>query len=73
MIHSVHPYEIVAGVPAQHIGWRFNELVRDKLLEIQWWDFPFSLIEDNLGLFEMEVTNDVLMKLDELKHLNDAR
>lgn len=35
---DVHPYEIVAGVPAKHIGWRFSEKEINKLKEISWWD-----------------------------------
>lgn len=30
---DVEPYEIVGGVPAKHIGWRFDEQSRDSLIE----------------------------------------
>ena len=29
--HDVRPYEIVGGVPAKHIGWRFDEQTRSRL------------------------------------------
>jgi acetyltransferase-like isoleucine patch superfamily enzyme len=37
---DVAPYEIVGGVPARHIGWRFDEEVREGLLRVAWWEWP---------------------------------
>jgi carbonic anhydrase/acetyltransferase-like protein (isoleucine patch superfamily) len=37
---DVAPYEIVGGVPARHIGWRFDEPLRAGLLRVAWWDWP---------------------------------
>lgn len=37
---DVAPYEIVGGVPARHIGWRFDEEVREGLLRVAWWKWP---------------------------------
>ena len=37
---NVEPYSIVAGNPARHIRWRFDESTRTKLLEIAWWNWP---------------------------------
>lgn len=37
---DVAPYSIVAGNPAQHIRWRFEQPVRERLLDIRWWDWP---------------------------------
>jgi virginiamycin A acetyltransferase len=34
---DVPAYAIVAGVPAQVIGWRFDEELRTKLSDSQWW------------------------------------
>ncbi len=42
---DVLPYEIVAGVPAKHIRFRFSEEQIKKLLLIQWWDFPEKTIK----------------------------
>jgi acetyltransferase-like isoleucine patch superfamily enzyme len=41
---DVAPYEIVGGVPARHIGWRFDEQVRDELLRIAWWEWPVETV-----------------------------
>lgn len=36
---DVEPYSIVAGNPACHVRWRFDESTRDALLEIAWWSW----------------------------------
>jgi chloramphenicol O-acetyltransferase type B len=41
---NVAPFEIVGGVPARHIGWRFDEQVREELLRIAWWDWPVEKV-----------------------------
>jgi acetyltransferase-like isoleucine patch superfamily enzyme len=38
--HDIEPYEIVAGNPARHIKYRFDEPTREALLRIAWWDWP---------------------------------
>ncbi len=35
---DVDPYEIVAGVPAKHIRYRFDEKQKAELLESAWWN-----------------------------------
>lgn len=35
--HDVLPYEVVAGVPARHIKFRFNQETINKLLKSEWW------------------------------------
>jgi chloramphenicol O-acetyltransferase type B len=37
---DVAPYDIVGGVPARHIRWRFSEEIRAGLLATAWWDWP---------------------------------
>jgi acetyltransferase-like isoleucine patch superfamily enzyme len=41
---DVAPYEIVGGVPARHIGWRFDEQAREELLKIAWWEWPVEVV-----------------------------
>ncbi|MBE7927513.1 CatB-related O-acetyltransferase [Pseudomonas saudiphocaensis] len=36
---NVEPYSIVAGNPARHVRWRFDEKERERLLSINWWDW----------------------------------
>lgn len=35
---DVMPYEIVGGVPAKHLKWRFTSDVIEELSKSQWWD-----------------------------------
>jgi acetyltransferase-like isoleucine patch superfamily enzyme len=41
---DVQPYEIVAGIPAKHVGWRFDEPTREALLRISWWEWPHAKV-----------------------------
>lgn len=36
--HDVQPYEIVGGVPARHLRYRFSPECIAALLELRWWD-----------------------------------
>ena len=69
--HDVLPYEIVAGCPAKHLKWRFNEDIRGRLLAIKWWDFSDETIIQNIELFnyQNDITDDleILNKLEALK------
>ncbi len=41
---DVQPYEIVGGVPAKHLRFRFPQEIVAQLLELQWWQYhPRSL------------------------------
>jgi acetyltransferase-like isoleucine patch superfamily enzyme len=37
---DVEPYSIVAGNPARHLRWRFDEATRRALLGCAWWSWP---------------------------------
>jgi acetyltransferase-like isoleucine patch superfamily enzyme len=43
---DVLPYSIVAGNPAQHIKFRFSKSVIRDLLNIAWWNWPRSKLEE---------------------------
>ena len=43
---DVLPYLILAGNPAQHIKFRFSKSVIHDLLNIAWWNWPFSKLEE---------------------------
>lgn len=42
---DVKPYEIVAGVPAKHLRYRFHEDMINKLLEFKWWDMDSNQLK----------------------------
>ncbi|MGB8818022.1 MAG: DapH/DapD/GlmU-related protein [Rhizobiaceae bacterium] len=44
--HDVEPFQIVAGVPATPIRYRFDEHVRDRILTSAWWDWPIEKIAE---------------------------
>ncbi|MFN0194126.1 MAG: DapH/DapD/GlmU-related protein [Aestuariivirga sp.] len=46
---DVAPYEIVAGVPARHLRWRFEETTRHRLLELEWWNWDHAKLGDAVG------------------------
>jgi acetyltransferase-like isoleucine patch superfamily enzyme len=45
---DVPPYARVAGNPANILGYRFDEHVIKKLIEIKWWDWPDPIIKEHL-------------------------
>ena len=48
---NVLPYEIVGGIPAKSIGYRFTQNIIDDLLSEEWWDKPISALSENLQEF----------------------
>lgn len=42
---DVAPYEIVGGVPARHIKWRFDKAAADALHRIAWWDWDHARLK----------------------------
>lgn len=57
---DVPPYSIVAGTPAKVIGYRFDEEIIEKLLELKWWDWTIEKITKNKRLFENELNKEML-------------
>lgn len=47
---DVAPYSIVAGNPARHVRYRFDQEVRDALLESAWWDWPEAEVRNIVHL-----------------------
>ena len=48
VVKDVPPYSIVGGNPAQIIKYRFDEAIREKLLQLKWWDWPIEKITANV-------------------------
>ena len=49
--HDVAPYEIVGGVPARHMGWRYDEKTIAAMLRIRWWDWSHEQLRERLPDF----------------------
>ena len=45
---DVKPYEIVGGVPAKHIKYRFSDEEIKNLQELKWWDWDMQMINKNI-------------------------
>lgn len=50
--HDVAPYEIVGGVPARHIGWRYPPELIAALERIRWWDWSHETLGERLRDFD---------------------
>lgn len=48
---DVGSYEIVGGIPAKIIKYRFSKDMIEKFLKIQWWNWSIEEIENNIELF----------------------
>jgi acetyltransferase-like isoleucine patch superfamily enzyme len=48
---NVEPYEIVGGVPAKHISYRFDSKIIDAIIQIQWWKKTDEWLLKNAELF----------------------
>jgi acetyltransferase-like isoleucine patch superfamily enzyme len=64
---DVEPYSIVAGLPAKKIKQRFSDEIISDLLEVQWWNLPFEIINNNRELFfHSKVTKDIIRQIKKL-------
>ena len=50
--HDVAPYEIVGGVPARHIGWRYPPELIAAMERIRWWDWSHDMLRERLRDFD---------------------
>ncbi|MGL4484736.1 MAG: CatB-related O-acetyltransferase [Anaerovoracaceae bacterium] len=66
---DVEPYSIVIGSPAKHYKFRFNEEVRNTLLEIKWWDWPYEIIRENVSLLHDDLDEDKLKRMIEISEI----
>ncbi len=51
---DVKPYEIVGGVPAKHIGYRFNEDEINKITSTKWWEYDMGDLATNIPYLRKE-------------------
>lgn len=50
--HNVEPYEVVGGIPARHIRFRFDDETRRKIKKLEWWDLDKDSIIELIKRFE---------------------
>jgi len=63
---DVEPYSLTAGAPAKFKKYRFNEEIREKLLDIKWWDWSEERIQRNKSFFNSDIHNLTKEKIDDL-------
>ena len=63
------PYGIYVGSPARLVRFRFSEKVREKLLELAWWDMSLDWIKANNSAFLADLTADEGRALEILSEL----
>ncbi|QOS11689.1 MULTISPECIES: CatB-related O-acetyltransferase [Haloferax] len=54
---DVEPYAVVAGVPAERKKWRFDEHIREELLDTAWWNWSEEKVAENRQFFETDLTS----------------
>lgn len=59
---DVADYEMVGGVPAKHIRFRFSPEQIEKLLKISWWNWDIQKIKENVDLLESKNIDDFINK-----------
>jgi phosphonate metabolism protein (transferase hexapeptide repeat family) len=48
---DIPPFAIAVGNPAKVIRYRFDEKIREKLLQIKWWNWDYETIKKRLNEF----------------------
>lgn len=64
---DVPDYAIVGGVPGRVIKYRFDEQTIKRLLAIEWWNWPYEVLKENRHLFEIEISEESLVKMEKIK------
>lgn len=59
---DVAPYEIVGGVAASHIKWRFSENVKSRIIALAWWDWPHDRLGEAVSDMKALSVEDFLAK-----------
>lgn len=59
---DVPPYSVVCGVN-KFIKWRFEEKVRNRLIEIAWWNYPPEVIKQCIDIMAKQPSSDNIEEL----------
>lgn len=51
VVKDVDPYSVVGGNPAKLIKYRFSPAIIEKLMISKWWEWPLSVIEENIDRY----------------------
>ena len=65
-VKDVPDYAIVGGAPARIIKYRFDEETNKRLLNIKWCNWPDDVLRENRHLFEVEVCDETLTRMERI-------
>lgn len=57
---DVPAYSVVVGNPGRVIKYRFEEAIRHRLDQTQWWDLPDDQLKELMPLFDQPLTSSVM-------------
>lgn len=66
MTRNIPPYAIAYGVPATVHRFRFDAKKIEGLMEWRWWDWPENVLQDNIGLFQQELDEKVIDRIQKI-------
>jgi len=67
VVQNVRNFEVVGGVPAKRIRFRFPEPIVQRLEELRWWDFPHALVKRAVrGLSDSDLTIEKITELEKI-------
>jgi acetyltransferase-like isoleucine patch superfamily enzyme len=62
VVKDVKPYEIVGGVPAKFIKYRFDNKTIEQILKLKWWNWDLNILKENLSYFQEPYSNKLIFK-----------
>jgi acetyltransferase-like isoleucine patch superfamily enzyme len=66
-------YGFYGGALARLVSFRFSEKIREKLLDLTWWDMPLTWIRENDDFFLMDMRADEGRSLEPLAQLKERK
>jgi len=67
------PYGVYGGTPARLLSFRFSERIREKLVELAWWEMPLQWVKENNDFFLLDLTADEGKSLEALAQLKERK
>ena len=65
--HDIPSYAIAVGCPARVIGHRCEEALIERLLELEWWNWPEEIIKANATwLIQSDITKQTVEKMEDI-------
>ncbi len=61
---NVAAYDVVGGVPARHIKWRFVKSIRERITALAWWDWPHEKLGEAVADMRNLSAHDFLAKFE---------